>query len=126
MNIIKEGLLVSPSKASGVGGFRPPQPVAAGASLVIPEGEASKRPYQTCWFFVFYLHQLQEASFLRCFGKIQNPALAGFDMVALAEKEGFEPPVRLPGQRFSRPPRSTTPPFLRRKDNLFLFFENIF
>ncbi len=29
-----------------------------------------------------------------------------------AEKEGFEPPVQSPGQRFSRPPQSTTLPFL--------------
>ncbi len=27
----------------------------------------------------------------------------------MAEREGFEPSVRLPAQRFSRPPRSTTP-----------------
>jgi hypothetical protein len=27
-------------------------------------------------------------------------------------------------QRFSRPPHSTALPFLRRKDNIFLFFEN--
>ena len=27
----------------------------------------------------------------------------------LAEREGFEPSVRLRAQRFSRPPRSTTP-----------------
>src|SRR5438876_4401674 len=30
-----------------------------------------------------------------------------------AEEEGFEPPVRFPVQRFSRPPVSTTHPFLR-------------
>ncbi len=30
-----------------------------------------------------------------------------------AEREGFEPPVRSPGQRFSRPPHSTTLPSLR-------------
>ena len=29
------------------------------------------------------------------------------------EEEGFEPPVRFPVQRFSRPPVSTTHPFLR-------------
>ena len=34
----------------------------------------------------------------------------GFKMIA--EKEGFEPPVQSPGQRFSRPPQSTTLPFL--------------
>ena len=32
----------------------------------------------------------------------------------LAEGEGFEPSVRSPVQRFSRPPRSTTPAPLRR------------
>ncbi len=26
----------------------------------------------------------------------------------VAERKGFEPPVQLPGQRFSRPPHSTT------------------
>ena len=63
---------------------------------------------------------------------MKNPeteAISGFCCILLfnsAEKEGFEPPVQLPGQRFSRPPRSTTPPFLRRKDNLFLFFTNFF
>ena len=29
------------------------------------------------------------------------------------EEEGFEPPVRFPVQRFSRPPVSTAHPFLR-------------
>ena len=33
----------------------------------------------------------------------------------LAEREGFEPSVRLPVQRFSRPSRSTTPAPLRRR-----------
>ncbi len=32
---------------------------------------------------------------------------------ALAEREGFEPSERLRAQRFSRPPRSTTPAPLR-------------
>ena len=36
----------------------------------------------------------------------------------LAEGEGFEPPVRLPAQRFSRPPRSTTPASLRRVETV--------
>ena len=31
----------------------------------------------------------------------------------VAEREGFEPSVRLPAQRFSRPPHSTTLPPLR-------------
>src|SRR5687767_15993155 len=34
----------------------------------------------------------------------------------LAEGEGFEPPVRLPAQRFSRPPHSTTLASLRNWD----------
>src|SRR5438128_562167 len=32
------------------------------------------------------------------------------------EEEGFEPPVRFPVQRFSRPPVSTTHPFLRFRE----------
>ena len=39
----------------------------------------------------------------------------------LAEKEGFEPPGPAKGQRFSRPPHSTTLPFLRCKNTFFLF-----
>src|SRR3982750_3091461 len=31
----------------------------------------------------------------------------------MAEEEGFEPPCELPRKRFSRPPVSTTHPFLR-------------
>ena len=31
-----------------------------------------------------------------------------------AEREGFEPPVRFPTQRFSRPPQSTALPPLRK------------
>src|SRR5262245_6991859 len=31
----------------------------------------------------------------------------------VAEEEGFEPPCELPRKRFSRPPVSTTHPFLR-------------
>ncbi len=39
----------------------------------------------------------------------------------LAEKEGFEPPVPAREQRFSRPPHSTTLPFLRCKNmNFFI------
>src|SRR5262245_20879696 len=36
---------------------------------------------------------------------------AGFQL--LAEEEGFEPPCESPRKRFSRPPVSTTHPFLR-------------
>lgn len=32
---------------------------------------------------------------------------------SVAERKGFEPPVQLPGQRFSRPPQSTTLASLR-------------
>jgi hypothetical protein len=39
-----------------------------------------------------------------------------------AEKEGFEPPVQSPGQRFSRPPQSTTLPFLRREYSNFWIY----
>src|SRR5438093_6836524 len=35
---------------------------------------------------------------------------------SIAEEEGFEPPVRFPVQRFSRPPVSTTHPFLRLRE----------
>ena len=36
----------------------------------------------------------------------------------MAEREGFEPSVRLRAQRFSRPPRSTTPAPLRGTERL--------
>src|SRR2546422_5364422 len=35
---------------------------------------------------------------------------------SIAEEEGFEPPVRFPVQRFSRPPVSTAHPFLRFRE----------
>ncbi len=35
-----------------------------------------------------------------------------------AEREGFEPTVQLPGQRFSRPPQSTTLASLRLSNNI--------
>src|SRR2546428_12541996 len=35
---------------------------------------------------------------------------------SIAEEEGFEPPVRFPVQRFSRPPVSTAHPFLRLRE----------
>src|SRR5690606_7452786 len=41
-----------------------------------------------------------------CNGFSQNPSLQA---LLIAEREGFEPSVRLLGQRFSRPPRSTAP-----------------
>ena len=34
-------------------------------------------------------------------------------VIMLAEEEGFEPPCESPRKRFSRPPVSTTHPFLR-------------
>jgi hypothetical protein len=37
--------------------------------------------------------------------------------LALAEGEGFEPPVRFPAQRFSRPSQSTTLPPLQSTDS---------
>ena len=40
--------------------------------------------------------------------------VSGMDRRRLAEGEGFEPPVRFPVQRFSRPPVSTTHTSLRR------------
>ena len=36
------------------------------------------------------------------------------DEIKVAEGEGFEPPVGIHPQRFSRPPRSTTPPTLQQ------------
>ncbi len=45
--------------------------------------------------------------------KTKIPSVKGLTgEICSAEKEGFEPPVQSPGQRFSRPPRSTTLPFL--------------
>ena len=41
----------------------------------------------------------------------------------LAEREGFEPSVRLPVQRFSRPSRSTTLAPLRFKRQFFVHLE---
>jgi hypothetical protein len=41
-----------------------------------------------------------------------------------AEEEGFEPPEALTPQRFSRPPQSTTLPFLRCKIIKILLLEN--
>ena len=52
------------------------------------------------------------------------PLGRGFGLSGLAEKEGFEPPVQSPGQRFSRPPHSTTLPFLRRKYSIFFIFDS--
>src|SRR5438445_5608453 len=37
-------------------------------------------------------------------------------LAEMAEGEGFEPPVRFPVQRFSRPPVSTAHPFLRCRE----------
>jgi hypothetical protein len=45
--------------------------------------------------------------------KAVAPAVTTRARDCLAEGEGFEPSVRLPVQRFSRPPRSTTPAPLR-------------
>ena len=39
----------------------------------------------------------------------------------MAERQGFEPWVLLPAQRFSRPPRSTTPAPLRKNQKCFLW-----
>ena len=39
--------------------------------------------------------------------------VSGLDKIYMAEREGFEPSERLRAQRFSRPPRSTTPAPLR-------------
>jgi hypothetical protein len=104
---------------------------------------------------LFFLQHLQEARFLRHFAKTKNPVFAGFDQIVLAEKEGFEPPepwLQFNGFQdrrirplchfsllvnfisfllFSGPPLpiaigTTALPFLRRKDNIFLFLENFF
>src|SRR5215475_8862515 len=40
-------------------------------------------------------------------------SLAIYSKVRMAEEEGFEPPCESPRKRFSRPPVSTTHPFLR-------------
>ena len=49
-------------------------------------------------------------------------SLTAIKLSVYAEREGFEPPVRANGQRFSRPPQSTTLPSLRerQKYNFFL------
>ncbi len=52
-----------------------------------------------------------------CFGIIKQKCLNFIEIQAfiLAEREGFEPPDRSHGQRFSRPPRSTTLPSLQTR-----------
>src|SRR4030042_6430831 len=97
--------------------------------------------------FCICLHHLQKASFLQYFGKIKNPASCG------AFKLCGERGIRTPGaadaaQRFSRPPHSTTlpflpsssvalakedyllsrkaGPFLRRKYHAFLIFQDLY
>jgi hypothetical protein len=47
---------------------------------------------------------LAETGFVRPSNKKTSPGLV---LLRDAERGGFEPPVRLPAQRFSRPPRST-------------------
>ena len=42
-----------------------------------------------------------------------------------AEREGFEPSVRLPVQRFSRPSRSTTPASFLKSNAKLLFFSEV-
>jgi hypothetical protein len=43
-------------------------------------------------FYFFHTQFLQKASFLRSFGKINNPAACGIHL-SFAERGGFEPPV---------------------------------
>jgi hypothetical protein len=62
--------------------------------------------------FCLSLSSLKQALF--GYRQTKNPTLS--DLNCLAEEEGFEPPVRVNGQRFSRPPHSTTLPFLRAQN----------
>ena len=52
-----------------------------------------------------------------CFEYIKQKCLNFIEIQAfnVAEREGFEPPDRSHGQRFSRPPRSTTLPSLQTR-----------
>ena len=63
-----------------------------GLFSMIPWGRASKQSDQSLRVILFFLQHLSEASFLQCFGKTKNPSCEGFDQIASAEKEGFEPP----------------------------------
>ena len=79
--ITPRGLLAVPTFASGCGG-------QCSRSL----GGASKQSDQTFQVFFVFVKALIEASFNRALSKTKNPAIAGFDQIVLAEKEGFEPP----------------------------------
>jgi hypothetical protein len=97
---------------------------------VIPWGRLQNYLIKPFWFFCFY--QTPPGSTLPSgFSKTKNPAFAGFDQIVLAEKEGFEPPdpwLQINGfqDRRIRPLcHFSFSPFLRRKVNIFLFFENL-
>lgn len=71
---------------------------------------------QGIYFFMFLVFDTQKS------GKCK--IIYRFSVKYLAEREGFEPSVRLPVQRFSRPSRSTTPAsFLKPSAKLRLFSE---
>lgn len=71
---------------------------------------------QGIYFFMFLVFDTQKS------GKCK--IIYRFFVKYLAEREGFEPSVRLPVQRFSRPSRSTTPAsFLKPSAKLRLFSE---
>lgn len=76
---------------------------------VLVQNQASKQFWQKQENSVISAHSRNYAVFLKNY---------------LAEREGFEPSVRLPVQRFSRPSRSTTPAsFLKPSAKLRLFSE---
>jgi hypothetical protein len=91
------------------------------ALRVIPQGRASKLSDKTLWVFCFPFSTCRKQAFSGALVK-QKSRFRGI----LSDSFGGERGIRTPGsvvtdQRFSRPPHSTALPFLRRKDNIFLF-----
>ncbi len=68
------------------------------------------------WSFYFHLYSLRQAWFVQM--KIKIPRLCRGSNLGCGERGIRTPGSVVTDQRFSRPPHSTTLPFLRRKDNI--------
>ncbi len=99
---------------------KPSVNILTGISFADPK-KGGLSPMQTICFALRFLHSgSRSCKHGGCLNAKTLPPFGGSVCFGFAEEEGFEPPVPAREQRFSRPPQSTTLPFLRSKvKNIF-------
>ncbi len=93
-----------------------------GLATLIPEGEVSKKLIHTSYVFTFFFLSFALKQVWRLYKKKKLISQLRDELFWRRKRDSN--PRRCDPQRFSRPPHSTTLPFLRCKSTIFFNFTN--